>query len=633
MNCILVNSLKVILGSGVANQADMLALNGMVEYFVSAAAARKDWEVAPGVEYKLPSVLFNTQPKSRLTGVIHHLKQLNSFHLDRPEVALLNATNETYLGDDQYICSRLSWLLDRAPDSASLSHVLTLNRSNVRDNQPPNITLHLSQTLFPVSLASNHPMVFAHGIVGGPVCLQGSQNRALGAQLLANSVTLCELTNGRREVDLLELCQQILTRLPKPPLASLIASVWEQTQQNTSKENANSANLLSSNTALSQSKAKTRPRVAIRGLGKRRKRVDVRAELLNYQSPNSAAAIAFSRFVLDELMVLNETLTQIRSSLQRLINACALESCNEEDALGSNKRIVGGSLTAIQELTGADVKAAASLVRARVPPDWVMSLAQEEHVGICLHSPAWLTIPAWISDVNTRSAHLEKLATLGRYRVPAFHPGSYANPRAFFACLMLEAYRKFNVAQSDDASNVQGMQLQFKCEVTGRDKEHLREPPAEGVFIHGLHLWGCGWDRATSQLTDSVQPLRSTLAQAASGAGLSAATISNSLTTQLPVIHVRPVVVVNNGETRCGGDETGDQETSSQGPMGNQPNVSKHLQEEDEATRANTDFMAPVYLTRMHRHLEPVLELPLRRSGVGAIVWGTKGVHLTLRPY
>jgi dynein heavy chain, axonemal len=36
--------------------------------------------------------------------------------------------------------------------------------------------------------------------------------------------------------------------------------------------------------------------------------------------------------------------------------------------------------------------------------------------------------------------------------------------------------------------------------MTSRDKEHLRDPPKEGIFIHGLFLWGCHWEKNGSEL-------------------------------------------------------------------------------------------------------------------------------------
>lgn len=35
----------------------------------------------------------------------------------------------------------------------------------------------------------------------------------------------------------------------------------------------------------------------------------------------------------------------------------------------------------------------------------------------------------------------------------------------------------------------------FQCELTPRDREHIREAPKDGLFIHGLYLWGCSAEK------------------------------------------------------------------------------------------------------------------------------------------
>jgi len=31
----------------------------------------------------------------------------------------------------------------------------------------------------------------------------------------------------------------------------------------------------------------------------------------------------------------------------------------------------------------------------------------------------------------------------------------------------------------------------------------LRDPPAEGFFLHGVYLWGCSWDKTSGEMLDS----------------------------------------------------------------------------------------------------------------------------------
>ncbi len=32
----------------------------------------------------------------------------------------------------------------------------------------------------------------------------------------------------------------------------------------------------------------------------------------------------------------------------------------------------------------------------------------------------------------------------------------------------------------------------------------IRDPPAEGMFVFGLYLWGCAWEKTTGDLQDSA---------------------------------------------------------------------------------------------------------------------------------
>ena len=50
--------------------------------------------------------------------------------------------------------------------------------------------------------------------------------------------------------------------------------------------------------------------------------------------------------------------------------------------------------------------------------------------------------------------------------------------------------------------------LVFQSEFTGRDREHIREPPRDGFFIFGVHLWGCSSDKNAVEHGVSDGPAR-----------------------------------------------------------------------------------------------------------------------------
>ncbi|EDQ92908.1 uncharacterized protein MONBRDRAFT_22149 [Monosiga brevicollis MX1] len=49
-------------------------------------------------------------------------------------------------------------------------------------------------------------------------------------------------------------------------------------------------------------------------------------------------------------------------------------------------------------------------------------------------------------------------------------------------------------------SNGEG--TRFSAEATTREREHLREPPTEGMFVHGVTLYGCYWDNPPGEVRE-----------------------------------------------------------------------------------------------------------------------------------
>lgn len=108
----------------------------------------------------------------------------------------------------------------------------------------------------------------------------------------------------------------------------------------------------------------------------------------------------------------------------------------------------------------------------------------------------------------------------------------------------------------------------------------LRDPPQEGMFVWGIYLWGCAWEKTTGELQDL--PPRSGCAA-------------------LPVVHIT-----------CW-------------PINDKPALL-------DSTRASETYQCPVYHSRLTRQ-EVVLEMDVRREGVPSSRWALRGLAATIRPY
>jgi dynein heavy chain len=79
---------------------------------------------------------------------------------------------------------------------------------------------------------------------------------------------------------------------------------------------------------------------------------------------------------------------------------------------------------------------------------------------------------------------------LGREKHPAYNLSAFFNASSLFGIYKQEVAHALNL--SDDTNNGS---LLFQCELTPRDREHIREPPKDGLFMFGLYLWGCSSDK------------------------------------------------------------------------------------------------------------------------------------------
>ncbi|KAL4232681.1 hypothetical protein ACF0H5_007369 [Mactra antiquata] len=257
----------------------------------------------------------------------------------------------------------------------------------------------------------------------------------------------------------------------------------------------------------------------------------------------------FNCYIMKELETMYKLLTEIRNTLSMIRNACETESLGDQ-------------------VSDAVLSAADDLFHLRIPRVWCqMSGASSP--------PLTWGLGSWLNELQSRCHHFEKILILGREKMPAYWLGAFFNPRGLLALMKQDYIRQYS---GDRSGNFE--QFVFQTEVTSRDKDHLRDPPQEGMFVYGIYIWGCAWEKTTGELQDA--PPRSGYAT-------------------LPVVHLtcwpcneKPIMQDNN--------------------------------------RAAETYQCPVYASRIATR-DPIMELDVRREGIPSARWSLRGLSATIRPY
>ncbi|KAK3735811.1 hypothetical protein QZH41_019912, partial [Actinostola sp. cb2023] len=176
---------EVVYGSCVSDDFDRQGLSAMIDYWISPAAVKKEFEAAK-TKYKLPAPFFSSHVRS--ANILTAIESISGDVLEIPEASGLHTSPETHLPDHQYVFTRLNLLLDHMAATDSLTHAVS---------DPSAIT-----TTTGVILHSSS----AQAIGAGTLCLAEA-----GVFASASMVSL----QSRKEVELNELCVSMLTKLPK----------------------------------------------------------------------------------------------------------------------------------------------------------------------------------------------------------------------------------------------------------------------------------------------------------------------------------------------------------------------------------------------------------------------------------
>ncbi|XP_067674368.1 uncharacterized protein [Haliotis asinina] len=257
----------------------------------------------------------------------------------------------------------------------------------------------------------------------------------------------------------------------------------------------------------------------------------------------------FNNFIMRELETMYKLLTEIKATL------LAIKMATEASILGD-------------QITESLLSIADDLFHMRIPRTWC------QLAGYSAPPLTW-GLGQWLMELQNRCHHFERILSLGREKMPAYWLGAFFNPRGLLALLKQESMKQFS---ADRSGNFE--QFTFQTEVTSRDKDHLRDPPQEGMFVFGIYVWGCAWEKTTGELQDT--PPRTGCAS-------------------LPVVHVT-----------CW-------------PVNEKPLL-------QDSTRASETYQCPVYHSRIASR-EPVMEMDVRREGIPATRWAFRGLSATIRPY
>lgn len=451
---------EAVYGRNMSDEFDRQGLSAMIDYWISPAAVKREFEAAK-IKYKLPSALFSSHV--RLNNLWSALEGFPAEGLEVPEACGLHPSPETQLGDEQYVFTRLNYLLDRMASSDTLTHAV------VEPSTPMPSSGVIQQSSAVHTFGAGSINVAEAGIFA--------------------SASLVSIRN-RKEVELNEVCTTMLAKIPK---------VW--------------------------TKESVYDRIKKTG------------------GPNP-----FNLFVIAEMECMHRLLACVRETL------LSIKAATEDGLCGDR--------ISEELLVAAD-----NLYHLRIPSKW------SQLGGDSSPPPTW-SLAAWFTDLANRFSHIDRIIVQGREKVPAYWLGAFFNPRRFLSIIKQEAVRNSEGKPSATEPFV------FQTEITGRDKDHLREPPLDGMFVYGIYLWGCAWEKTTGDLLDAPPKLGPT---------------------PLPVVHIVALPQIEKASL-------------------------------NDPVRAAVSYSCPCYSSRICQR-EPVMLLDVDNKDVPSTRWPLRGLSSTLRPF
>jgi len=144
------------------------------------------------------------------------------------------------------------------------------------------------------------------------------------------------------------------------------------------------------------------------------------------------------------------------------------------------KLAIAGTIVMSAELQ----EALDNLVDARVPSRWVAVSWPAPNMGL------------WFSELVQRYHQLNDW--MEKDRPPKYWLTGFFNPQGFLTSVRQEVCR----AHARDGWSLDGMQT--KSDVLKQEKHEVERGAAEGVYIYGLFLEGCSWDKPRQKCKESA---------------------------------------------------------------------------------------------------------------------------------
>jgi dynein heavy chain len=187
------------------------------------------------------------------------------------------------------------------------------------------------------------------------------------------------------------------------------------------------------------------------------------------EGPVDGFSIPLNMFLYQEVVRITECVLQVKQTLTEL------------------KQAINGEVIMTPELQAA----LDSISDSKPPVAWYIHPSGAEI--------AWTlpTLALWFTGLLDREVQL--ITWMQNTRPASFWLTGFFNPQGFLTAARQEVTRRHKAEKwaLDD--------MMVKADVTNEmDHTKLKGPPAEGVYIHGIFLEGCAWNRQTKLLKESL---------------------------------------------------------------------------------------------------------------------------------